>query len=45
VGASDDILESRTRETHGLTTEEQLVEKAFAYLRSLSEILRGRFAL
>jgi len=46
VGASDDILESRTRETPpGSTTEEQLVEKAFAYLRSLSGILRDRFAL
>jgi hypothetical protein len=45
VGASDDVLESRMRETPGSTTEEQLVEKAFAYLRSLSEILRDRFAL
>jgi hypothetical protein len=45
VGASDDILESKTRETPGLTTEEQLVEKAFEYLKSLSKILRDRFAL
>ena len=45
VGASNDILESRMEETPGLTTEEQLVEKAFAYLRSLSGILRGSFAL
>jgi hypothetical protein len=45
VGASDDILESRMQGTPGSTTEEQLVEKAFAYLRSLSEILRDKFAL
>jgi hypothetical protein len=45
VGASDDILESKTRETPGSTTEVQLVEKAFVRLRNLSEILRGRFAL
>lgn len=45
VGASDDILKSRMRETPGSTTEEQLVKKAFAYLRSLSGILRDKFAL
>ncbi len=45
VGASDDILESKMRGTPGSTTEEQIVEKAFAYLRSLSGILRDRFAL
>jgi hypothetical protein len=45
VGASGDILDSKTREKPGSTTEEQLVEKAFAYLRSLSGILRDRFAL
>jgi len=45
VGASNDILDSKTRETLSSTTEEQLVEKSFAYLRSLSRILRDRFAL
>ena len=45
VGASDDIRESASHETPGSTTEEQLVEKAFMYLRSLSGILRDRFAL
>ena len=45
VGASGDTLDSKTREIPGSTTEEQLVEKAFAYLRSLSGILRDRFAL
>ena len=45
VGASDDKSESGMRGTPGSTTEEQLVEKAFAYLGSLSDILRSRFAL
>ena len=45
VGASDDILDSKVRETLSSTAEEQLVEKAFVYLRSLSGILRDRFAL
>ncbi|MDD5500610.1 MAG: hypothetical protein PHH57_02865 [Candidatus Omnitrophica bacterium] len=45
VGASDDKLESKMRETASLTTEEQLVEKAFEYLRRLSGILRDKFAL
>jgi len=45
VGASDDMPGSSSRETPGSTTEEQLVERAFAYLRSLSEILRDKFAL
>jgi len=45
VGAIDDVPESRTREMPGSTTEEQLVEKAFEYLRSLSEILKDKFSL
>lgn len=45
VGASDDMLEFRTPEIPGSTTEERLVEKAFEHLRSLSEILRDKFAL
>jgi hypothetical protein len=45
VGASDDVRESGACQTPGSTTEEQLVEKAFAYLKSLSQILRDRFAL
>jgi hypothetical protein len=45
VGACDDTKESRTRKVTGSTTEEQLVEKAFDYIKVLSEILRDRFAL
>jgi hypothetical protein len=45
VGACDDMTESKMRKTPDSTTEEQLVEKTFAYLRSLSEILRDKFAL
>jgi hypothetical protein len=45
VGASDDRMESSALATMGSTAEERLVEKAFAYLRSLSEILRSRFAI
>jgi hypothetical protein len=45
VGASDDVRESKAKQTLDSTTEEQLVEGAFAYLRSLSRILRDRFAL
>jgi hypothetical protein len=45
VGASDDIQKPKTRRKHRLTAEETLVEKAFTYLRSLSGILRDRFAL
>jgi hypothetical protein len=45
VGACDDMTESKTRATPGSTTEEQIVEKAFAYLRGLSGILRDRFYL
>jgi hypothetical protein len=45
VGARDDVPKSGARQTPSLTTEEQLVEKAFVYLKSLSEILRDRLAL
>ena len=45
VGAGDDTLKSGTHETPSSITEEQLVEKAFTYLRNLSGILRDSFAL
>lgn len=44
VGASEDIQSSGVRKDT-LTTEEDLVEKAFAYLRTLSSILKDRFGL
>ncbi|MFC1928802.1 hypothetical protein ACFLWC_07205 [Chloroflexota bacterium] len=45
VGASDDTVASAARESHDLTVEERLVEKAFSYLGTLSEILRDKFDL
>jgi hypothetical protein len=45
VGASDDAKESKVRQTPGSTTEEQLVEKAFDYLKNVSGILKNEFAL
>jgi len=45
VGASDDTAAGATKGSHDLTVEEQLVEKAFGYLGTLSEILRDRFDL
>ena len=45
VGASDDTVASEIRESPNLTVEEQLVEKAFAYLATLSEILKDKFNL
>ncbi|MDH5695965.1 MAG: hypothetical protein OEZ00_05100 [Dehalococcoidia bacterium] len=45
VGASDDTVACETRESPNLTVEEQLVERAFAYLGTLSEILKNKFHL
>jgi len=45
VGASDDTVAHETRGSSSLTVEEQLVEKAFAYLGTLSEILKNKFDL
>ncbi len=45
VGASDDTIVCETRGSPGLTIEEQLVEKAFTYLKTLSEILKDEFGL
>jgi hypothetical protein len=44
VGASDDAV-GEAKASPDLTVEEQLVEKAFTYLRALSEILRNKFDL
>lgn len=44
VGASNDTAACATG-SPGLTIEERLVEKAFAYLATLSEILKDRFEL
>ncbi len=43
VGASDDMTASETRGSPNLTIEERLVEKAFNYLKTLSEILKDKF--
>ncbi|MBA7699291.1 hypothetical protein ES703_107982 [subsurface metagenome] len=45
VGANDDTVAHETRGSSSLTVEEQLVERAFAYLGTLSEILKNRFDL
>ncbi len=45
VGASDDTAARETRGSPSLTVEEQLVERAFAYLGTLSEILKDKFDL
>jgi len=45
VGASDDTKTCETKENADLTVEEQLVEKAFSYLKVLSEILKDKFNL
>jgi len=45
VGASDDAAAREIGGSPDLTVEEQLVEKAFAYLGALSEILKNRFDL
>ena len=45
VGASDDAVAGETRQSSDLTVEEQLVERAFAYLGIVSEILNNKFHL
>ena len=45
VGASDDTIASKARGSSNLTVEERLVETAFAYLATLSEILKDKFDL
>ena len=45
VGASDDMVACETRGGANLTVEEQLVERAFAYLETLSEILKNKVDL
>ena len=45
VGASDDTTACETRGSPNLTVEERLVEKAFACLGTLSEILKNKFGL
>jgi len=45
VGASDDTVASETRGSPSLTVEERLVERAFAHLETLSQILKNKFDL
>jgi len=45
VGANDDIKIRNNPDGADLSIEEQVVEKAFAYLREISEILRKKFRL
>jgi hypothetical protein len=45
VGASDDRKKAKTCEGVDLSLEERLVEKAFEYLRIISEMLRNQFDL
>jgi len=45
VGASNDTTACEAKESLNLTVEEQLVEQAFAYLKTLSEILKDKFDL
>ena len=45
VGASDDTTAGKTRGSPSLTIEEQLVEKAFNYLGTLSQILKNKLDL
>jgi len=45
VGASGEPAAGITRQSSDPTVEEQLVEKAFTYLRMLSHILRNKFNL
>lgn len=45
VGASDDVKHPKTNSGIDLSTEEQLVEKAFNYLKRISEMLRSQFNL
>jgi len=45
VGANDDVATSEAKECADLTVEERLVEKAFAYLGALSQILKDKLDL
>jgi len=45
VGASDDTTADETRGNSSLTIEEQLVEQAFNYLGTLSQILKNKLDL
>ncbi|MFC2002677.1 hypothetical protein ACFLV4_01840 [Chloroflexota bacterium] len=45
AGASDESVACVSRESSSLTVEERLVERAFAYLGTLSEILKNKFDL
>ncbi len=45
VGASDEKAKEQSNETYKLSVEEQVVEKAFGYLKIVSQILRKRFSL
>jgi len=45
IGANDDTVARETRRSSKLTVEERLVETAFAYLRTLPEILKHKFNL
>jgi len=45
VGASRDTVAHETRGSSSLTVEERLVERAFVYLGTLSEILKNKFDL
>ena len=45
TGANDDTVARETKRSSKLTVEERLVETAFAYLGTLSEILKHKFDL
>jgi hypothetical protein len=45
VGASDEPAAGKTRGTHDATDEEKLVERAFAYLKTISRNLKEKFGL
>jgi hypothetical protein len=45
VGAVDDVVSQRTKSSQISSIEENLVERAFAYLRTLSQILKEEFGL
>ena len=45
VGASNDTATYETRKSPNLTAEEQSVETAFTYLRTLAAILKDKFSL
>lgn len=45
VGAHDEKMKNRNKEAQGSTIEEEVVEKALDYLKTLSQILKERFNL